>query len=275
MSAGLCSTFQELGALTWQRMTDAQRAGLKWSEETNTETLLLELGRRHPAQIVIQAFNRSEEASNGADWEWHIGSPGCWAGLRVQAKRLEPGSSDFKRLQTQKAKKQKLPQIDNLLAHAKKDRLNPAYCFYLNRSPAVGFGPVTGVRPQTIFTPSGCFMADGVAVKATRSNNFSKLSSLMFPWHWMVCDCLAASHSLPSGSAVQALLGQSRMSALDARGDLDVEPLFPPAERLPTYLAQYELDLDRLPPPELDSNLRRVAAERSLAGFVIIRTESE
>jgi hypothetical protein len=41
-----------------------------FSEETITETILLELGTRHPKEISLLPFNKREEGRTGADWEW-------------------------------------------------------------------------------------------------------------------------------------------------------------------------------------------------------------
>lgn len=218
----ICSTFKELAALTWRRIGQANRAGLFWSEETNTETLLLTMQERHPGQIAISAIPKWREARIGADWEWWFGEPGAWIGMRVQAKRIKLPQERFDGLFSQRAKSQPATQIDTLIDRADRDGIIPAYCFYVHSSrwPSLGFWPQRHMAEDEP-TPLGCLIGHASSVRAMRSTTLSKIASISFPWHLLVCPAdptlpmavnlakvfRASFRALPTPTAVAAKLG--------------------------------------------------------------------
>jgi hypothetical protein len=110
-------------------LEDAHRLKLSIGEETITELLLLELAKTHTSEVVIHSFNRQAEAKTGADWEWFFEGH-LWLGMRVQAKRLDYTTQQYKHLQYVSGRKNPIRQVDLLLAAAKKTNRYPAYCFY-------------------------------------------------------------------------------------------------------------------------------------------------
>ena len=66
----VCRVFQQLAHLSFVRISEAQASGLNWSEETNTETLLLTIRRRLARYVHVHSFSKKKEALNGSDWEW-------------------------------------------------------------------------------------------------------------------------------------------------------------------------------------------------------------
>jgi hypothetical protein len=76
-----------------------QSAGLRAAEETITNLTLIELSLIHDPGLLIRPFSRAEEHAHGGDWEmWLGGSTGSWLGLRLQAKAIDLGSSEFRHL---------------------------------------------------------------------------------------------------------------------------------------------------------------------------------
>jgi hypothetical protein len=125
----LCEAFQDLADQTAKRIKAAHDSGMRWSEESNTEHLLLTLATRYPDQVAISAFTKRREAANGADWEWwFLGASGAY-GMRVQAKRIALPNEIFSHLR-RRAKGQSRDQMTALIAEAKREGLTPAYCFY-------------------------------------------------------------------------------------------------------------------------------------------------
>jgi hypothetical protein len=75
---------------TWYLLQESDRLGIRYREDTFTETLLFDLAVKHPG-LEVERYDQSREAATGADWEWWIGRPGGWLGLRIQAKRADGG----------------------------------------------------------------------------------------------------------------------------------------------------------------------------------------
>src|SRR5258706_1837087 len=87
-SATLAKTFCDLSIDTWNRMRAAHNQGLLLGEVTLTETLLIEVAKRHPWDAIAIPFTPSLEAVIGADWEWWLTDGHEWLGILVQAKSL-------------------------------------------------------------------------------------------------------------------------------------------------------------------------------------------
>ena len=101
------------------------RRGLKFREESLTDHNLFELDQRHPG-LTVYKFDGREEALNGADFDWWIGSDASgWLGMRFQAKKLDDGS--YKELGRWVGSER---QYDILLRESRMDGVWPMYCFY-------------------------------------------------------------------------------------------------------------------------------------------------
>ena len=87
----LTVTFLKLGDATSHNLEYSHKKDVfvSYGEETITETNLLEIRRRHPKLVHIHAFSKRVEATNGADWEWHIIGSKRTLKMRVQAKRVQ------------------------------------------------------------------------------------------------------------------------------------------------------------------------------------------
>lgn len=73
--------------ITHHRIVAGESAGIRQSEETITETVLLDLKIRLP-NLRIATHTHLTESSSGADWEWWIEGDSRWFGMLVQAKKL-------------------------------------------------------------------------------------------------------------------------------------------------------------------------------------------
>ena len=127
-------TLLELSALTWNRIADGEQYGVRQSEETITETLLLHLVKAHSDQVRVSMFSRRAEGRSGADWDWWFVSEKHWFPMRVQAKRLHPdskkrGNHAYDTL-PHTVGKTGIRQVDILIWSATEKNKYPLYCFY-------------------------------------------------------------------------------------------------------------------------------------------------
>ncbi len=136
----LCQSFRWEAGRVWNDMEHAKRLGLSFSEETITETCLLNIAKRQRhSSIAIIPATKPQEAKHGADWEWWFTKAGVGVGYRVQAKRLYPSG----RYQELFKSGDKFEQLDKLVSRGAADDLDPLYCFYNYDSPTDGFSGCT------------------------------------------------------------------------------------------------------------------------------------
>ena len=118
-SSNLCSAFQNASHDVWSRMADASRLGLRYGEETVTDSVLLDLMLKCPNEIHCESYTKWREAENGADWEFWFVSGWRGIGCRIQAKRLyEDGSY---RALTLRSRSGQPTQAETLITAAAKD----------------------------------------------------------------------------------------------------------------------------------------------------------
>lgn len=115
------------------RLKLADSNSVPMSEETVTETLLLDLRLTLGAHLEVDAFTKYQESHRtGADWEWWFsdGVGQRMFGMRVQAKKLKIKSGtpyyDF----AYKPKLSSLRQVDRLIAAADRDGIPAVYAMY-------------------------------------------------------------------------------------------------------------------------------------------------
>lgn len=276
VATSLCSSFQDLAEQTWGRLGAARKLGLTWSEVTNTETILLTLQERHADQIFIRSFGSADEALNGADWEWWVGKPGQWLPMRVQGKRIHKPGTSFRRLQTYRARSQSTYQIDNLISRSKAEKMNPAYCFYVNSSlvPKLVISScqlLSQLVPCALF---GCAIGHAQAIKRTGSNMLADLFPMLIPWHWLVCPGPAVGRSGGIADLALAALRESLERGLGAVEDAapDDDPiLFEPTAALPDYM-QYLFEAGTEGGGDLSELMRlSEAVERQVRGLMLVR----
>lgn len=265
----LCYSFQEIADDVWRRIESSQKTGLSYQEETITGNLLYTLNKNHPDAVRIRDFSKSEEALNGADWEWWIGNTsGQWLGMRIQAKRIKLPAENFGQIQTYKPPIKSNPnrkfQIDLLIENSKTPDLNAAYVLYTwsAKWPTLRAWPVYALIGLGPLAPQGVLFADAVGIKGINGNKLAQLAPICIPWHALVCACAIGRFGRES-------LAERVFSALEASRELaktlkpealsDAPVLKRPVSDLPHYLK------------ELDSkHLAEIAKERHVRGFVVI-----
>ena len=272
MTASICETYKRLADQTWERIEAAERVGMRWSEETNTETLLLQLRQRHPSQVLIAAFSKRREASVGADWEWWFVSQTGAYGMRVQAKRISLPKETFGYLRYT-PRGHTNDQMTTLIGRARADHLAPAYCFYVASQTHRRDGVWPDVISPPPSQPSGCLVGHAEVIRAARSNRLDRLASALMPWHLLVCPREGRGDLTSRASAAMRSI---------ARGELAIAPSIASAERsedadpyLPEARAQppsYVRRLIETGPEDIgDFALDGTLADRAIRGLLVIR----
>jgi hypothetical protein len=181
----LLHTLLELGNSTSRNLEFAHSPDVKVSfgEETITETNLLEIRRRHPDNVKLLTFSKSQESKNtGADWEWHIIGRVYTLKMRVQAKRIHKagGIGNLKQMGKGAAK----PQIDLLIEDAQANSLFPAYCFYCTE-PQRSYWLKGSVAENIEAFETGCLIADAETVKSKSPKKLDEIEKDTVPWHFL------------------------------------------------------------------------------------------
>jgi hypothetical protein len=187
----LCETFRSLAFHTFAQISKARRIGHQLLEETITDINILELKDRHPGEIYSRTFNKVEEGTNGADWEWWLTDQRrmLWLGIRVQAKILKTKSNSFEHLHYKS--KKGIYQLDKLKSAAQKNNLLPIYCLYFQNQ-SLSWPPFRQCRTFTNNIESyGCSLLGVDHVNFLQSNHekcdFNSVMVAAVPWHCLVC----------------------------------------------------------------------------------------
>jgi hypothetical protein len=181
----LCQTFRKEAGAVWRRMDKARTVGMSLSEETLTECALYNVALAHQGtKIIIHLATKPEEKKHGADWEWWLVRGGRGFGFRVQAKRLFPNG------RYQSLCKSGYQQLDTLVSASKNAGLVPLYCFFNFAITLDQFSGFKNSCSHAYHGPSfwGCALAFPANVKKAQSNELTKLSSIISPWHFLVCE---------------------------------------------------------------------------------------
>lgn len=166
----------------------AKRAGLPFTEETITETILLDLATQNPLEVIVLPFNKRQEALTGADWEWCIFNQNETRFIRmlVQAKVLDNFDNEYAHIDRMIGKSG-IRQIDQLLDTARLRRVPALYVFY-NHVANVNRVPVGTCQCFGCLDCWGCSVALGVAVKSMLPNkSFDTLKTVSVPWTCLLC----------------------------------------------------------------------------------------
>ena len=183
MKLDLTLTFLELGDATSRNLEFSHRGDVwvSYGEETITENNLLEIRRRHPNLIRVRTFPKVVEATNGADWEWHIVGWRRTLRMRVQAKRVQSNGVLKVRHKVKSSGKE---QRDLLIGDARAARMKPVYCIYcteLQRNVWTQDKALPGVGSfQT-----GCLLADAAHVPDT-TTKLDAIEEKCRPWHQLL-----------------------------------------------------------------------------------------
>ena len=183
MNLDLALTFLELGDATSRNLGFSHRddVWVSYGEETITETNLLEIRRRHPEHVRVCTFPRQVEATNGADWEWHIVGSLRTLRMRVQAKRLQRnGVLKVKHTVKSSGKEQR----DLLIAAAGVEGMKPVYCIYCTEPQRKVWTQKQAVPEFTSFQ-TGCLLAAAEDVPSTTAR-LNEIEEKCWPWHHLI-----------------------------------------------------------------------------------------
>jgi hypothetical protein len=234
----LCRTFQDIGHRTSCDLRHAWDANLSFGEETITETLLLDLKRRHPTSVMLKSFNKHDEAQNGADWEWWFIDSRVSQGfpMRVQAKRLAKNATTFRDLLTYQAGCAPQPQIDMLISEAALENMVPIHCFYLEQNVLTRPSWTSYHKYLTSGRERGCWVGLSALISQKGSANLRGLQTLLFPWHLLVCPGNAAKGANLPQRVRQTLIQISADSTPQA--EVGSFPIPAVQEGLPDYVTR-------------------------------------
>ncbi len=240
-----------LSVNTWHQRGAAKCSGLSFSEETATETLLLDLAARFPGKVTIVPFTHPVEAETGADWAWgFIGPDGhSCQGMLVQAKRLDDGDREYKELFRQARLRGGGPsilQLNRLIATAKRFKLPPVYAFYNHlddpgRVPR-GSCPTLALLGQPWPESWGVAIASAIEVRNAKPNKtYDRHRYHSRPLHCLLCS-RGTGRQDAMGSAGAAASGLSALFEGAGRGDLGpgLVPPFVPSRGLPKLFEEAE-----------------------------------
>jgi hypothetical protein len=239
----VCRAFVFAASQTWSELRDFDELG----EDSITDYRLLQLKRMCPNEVKVIKFNRIKESTNGADWEWWFGSRSEWFGMRVQAKRLDIDSLEYKHLDHTIGKTGVL-QVDRLIADASSRDLYPMYCFYNYWQT----GKYNSKWPCGTFAQKhelwGASIADAHAIQKkvnSRSKKLQDIEPISFP---LMCLACCRGHA---GTHRPTLPWRARGIArvLSGNPDLALVPKLPPyiiqnADTQTLDVPQAPLDLD-------------------------------
>jgi hypothetical protein len=186
----LCHTLSLCSEYTFGRLSHGYRKGQAPGEVGLTEHHLTTISMEHADRVAVRWFTGTEEAANGADWEWWFYAGDIGFGMRVQAKREEWDGSYRLRYRPNKGRL----QSDLLIEDAVASGCLPAYVFYNRGSWQSDLlpGALAGCRHGPVGERQfGCTIASALVVQRTlllsrASTSYVKNRSL--PWHRLLCD---------------------------------------------------------------------------------------
>lgn len=177
MKLNLTHTFLELGDATSVNLAFSHRQseGVRYGEETITESNLLEIRRRHPHLVRVYSFSKVEEARSGGDWEWHIVGRKRTLKMRVQAKRVRRNGDLRVRHMVRSSRRQ---QRCLLISEARADCMKPVYCIYCTEPQRT----VWTLDKTLLGFETGCLLADAEHVPSI-TMKLDMIEAKCRPWH--------------------------------------------------------------------------------------------
>lgn len=172
----------------WQRRGTAKTAGFSFSEETITETVLLDIATALPHQLKVIPFNKHEEGKSGADWEWcfYDHSKKRYLRFLMQAKLLDNKDQLYAHID-RFIGNSGIRQIDRLRETASARGVPALYAFYNHLS---DFSRV----PVRTCDCHACLECWGASVATADSifdllpdKSFEKIKHVSIPWMCLLC----------------------------------------------------------------------------------------
>lgn len=255
----------------WDRRATAKSAGFPFSEETITESVLLDIASSCPGQVRIVPFNKHQEGKIGADWEWCFYDLPTSRFLRflMQAKVLDDKDHQYAHIDRYIGNSD-VRQIDRLMETANQRNVTPLYAFYNHLSDEARLPAGVG----SFFDCNECWGASVAPLTAVLSllpdKTFEALKAVSFPWVCLVHpQCTAAGNPdrLLAVSEGLRVIEEQASIVLGVPGTSRREP-----ENHPPDYFRALLDMPaELSPVVRDQRLRRIsAANPGVDGVVLI-----
>jgi len=185
----LCGSLAELADETWTHMDYGFNRGYgRPDERVFTDHHLIELCRRHPAQIRAAKFTQNREAETAADFEWFIGDGDGYLALRVQAKKLDLDRCIYPGLAARIGKSGKR-QIDQLIEAAEGDGFTALYLFFNGPCPGLRLHDRCENRALDRID-RGCSVALATEVRRRldeRGPRLDVIAEVAWPWQCLTC----------------------------------------------------------------------------------------
>jgi hypothetical protein len=172
----------------WERRETAKHQNFAFSEETITETILLDLATLHSNEIRVLPFNKPQEAKTGADWEWcfYNRRGNSFVQMLIQAKVLDDSDKDYAHID-RFIGNSRVRQIDRLLATARRRNVPAMYVFY-NHVTDTNRVPRDACRCSQCYECWGCSTALADAVHAELPDkSYNTLREISRPWLCLLC----------------------------------------------------------------------------------------
>ena len=277
----------QLSKNVWRRRGVAKHNGLRYNEETVTETLLLDLMINYPGDVRIIPFNKKNEARNGADWAWAFVSCNGRSnqGMLVQAKRLGDNDRNYHSLYYKSRSKSvpsPLSQLDQLIKSAKHYQLPPVFAFYnhldddsrILHTPCGCCGYLSHCSPGSW----GITLASAFDVLLAEPNNhFDHHRFHSLPMHCLLCPKEIRKVDITSSAATVAskLSRMFENSAVEDDFGPNLTPPFEPSAELPEIFRDANL-LHQSRVENDEEMFKKIRANHpSLAGAMIFRDNEE
>lgn len=208
----LVTALEVLATDTWGRLEDSRRLGIRFGEETITDLLLLDLGRKHSSGSQVLQTPKVDESKRGTDWEWWIGSrQRGWLRMAIQAKKMDVPNARYKQLGHKVGHKAGSElQIDVLERYAIANRAIPMYCLYNHVEGSVASSGWRCCDPCVEISQLACTITTSSVVRRAMAKrggrNFASLhaSSEALPWRCLAkCKRLRVACPLPGAETNQ------------------------------------------------------------------------
>jgi hypothetical protein len=250
---------------------------MPFSEETITDTVLLDLATPNPSEIKIFPFNKRREGETGADWEWcfYDRSTSMFQPMLVQAKLLDDKDVEYSHID-RAIGSTGVRQIDRLISTAHRRRIPAIYAFYnhLNdpsRIPAQVCGSFDCAECW------GCSVALAHAVKAALpAKDFDTLKSHCKPWVCLLCQGMVASGSAPERVLATLRVLHARSLQIFRDQDIPFENVLAPPEKPSSEPPAYFERLSRIDAASIDGEaiLTRIASENPDVDGIVLATDA-
>ncbi len=274
---GLFTSFWLTAHWVWERRGTAKRARMPFSEETITDTILLDLSTLNSNEIRIFPFNKYREGNTGADWEWCFYDRNSFQPVLVQAKLLDDRDQEYSHID-RFIGSTGVRQIDRLIATSSGRRVPAIYAFYnhLNDEKRI---PQNVCGSFNCAECWGCSVALADAVKSTLPiKDFDTLKMHSMPWVCLLCQMKSLDRTAPARvlATLHNLYERSRLLFRDHR--VAFENVVPPPDRPSLEPPTYFEPLIRIDSAEASADgeaiLARVAAENPEIDGIVLATDS-